>query len=60
LEISDEDLKSINKWKRGQHYLDELAAKAKRGTSKKRLTFKPFFLSLNMEPEMKGAGAMKT
>ncbi len=41
LEISDEDLKKVNEWRRGQHYLDESAAKGKRGKVKKRLTFKP-------------------
>jgi hypothetical protein len=35
LEICDEDLKKLNEWKRGQHYLDESAAKAKQGTSEK-------------------------
>jgi hypothetical protein len=43
LEISDEQLKRINERRRGHHYLDEKAAKAKRGTSdKKDLLSSPF------------------
>jgi len=61
LEISDEDLKRVNEWRRGQHYLDELAAKAKRGTSEKKAYLQAhLFLSLNMVPATKGTGAMST
>ena len=43
LKISDEDLNRVNEWRRGQHYLDESAAKAKRGTSEKKdLPSSPF------------------
>jgi hypothetical protein len=61
LEISDEDLKRVNEWRRGQHYLDESAAKAKQGTSEKKAYLQAhLFLSLNMVPATKGTGAMST
>ena len=36
LEISEEDLKKVNKARVGQKYLDEAAANAKRGTVEKK------------------------
>jgi hypothetical protein len=55
LKISEEQLKEVNKYREGKHYMDEEAAKSKRGSaSKGALTRSPFVVEFHYGAQEQG------
>ena len=55
LKISEEQLKEVNKYREGKKYMDEEAAKSKRGSANKgALTRSPFVVEFNYGAQEQG------